>query len=347
MSEHRFARYFRFQAAGCRHLESPVWGDLLARCEADLAAGGPTAALLEDWEGDAGADNLPLRLAGAMHFLALCGRAPELAAVLPSTGGQYEPEAAWGAWLALERERAGELRALLREPIQTNEVQRCCALLGGFLECAHGFARPLRLLEVGASAGLNQLFDRYRYELGGTRLGDPSSPLALQAEWRGAPLVPVPFSVASREGCDPSPIDLADPERRLRLLSFVWPEQADRLARLREAFAIAEATPPRVTRARADAWLASRLAEPAPGVTSVVFHSVVWWYVPQEERERILATLRAAGARATREAPLAWLRMENEPAAHAELRLTLWPGGEERLLGRTHWHGRWVEWLGG
>ncbi len=345
MPEHRFGKYFRFQAAGCRVLGSPIWGEMLSRCEADLAAAGPTAALLDGWEGDPGADNLPLRLAGAMHFLALTERAPKLAAQLPSTGGSFDATAAWQAWQELAVTRAEELRALLREPVQTNEVQRCCALYGGFLACARAFGAPLRLLEVGSSAGLNQLFDRYRYELGTARFGDESAALALRTDWRGPELTPVPLEVASREGCDPNPIDLRDPLRRLRLLSFVWPEQDERLARLRAAFAIAQATPPRITRAHADVWLAEQLAAPALGVTSVVFHSVVWWYVPEPERERIVATLLAAGARATREAPLAWLRMENEPKAYAELRLTLWPGGEERLLARTHWHGTWVEWL--
>jgi hypothetical protein len=97
---------------------------------------------------------------------------------------------------------------------------------------------------------------------------------------------------------------------------------------------------------RAGDWLARELAAPAPGVTTVVFHSVMWMYVPADERERIGRLLEEAGARATPAAPLGWLRMEGVDFERCEIRLRVWPGGEERLLGHCHYHGAWVEWLG-
>jgi hypothetical protein len=150
--------------------------------------------------------------------------------------------------------------------------------------------------------------------------------------------------VASRAGCDVAPIDVADPAQCRRLESFVWPEQLERLAALRLAIAATRADPPRLETARAGDFVARELAEPAPGEATVLFHSVMWWYVPEPERARIDADVRAAGRRARPDAPLAWLRMETTAHDEAELRLLLWPGGNDRLLARTHPHATWIDW---
>jgi hypothetical protein len=337
---------FRKQADACGQMGSVIYRDLLARCADDLLAGGVVARLVDGWQGHPVLDALPIRLLGAAHLLALRGDAPDLAALLPSTGGRYEAGAAWRALHALFEAHAPEVRARLGEQIQTNEVRRCCALLGGFLALARAFPWPLRLLEIGASAGLNQCFDQYRYELGSARFGPAGAELALDSEWRGAPLDPdAPLRVASRAGCDLAPIDVRDATQRLRLASFFWPDQVDRLARLRAACAVAARVAPRIERARAGDWLERELAAPAPGRTTVLFHSVMWWYVPEEERARIDALVRAAGERAGPEAPLAWLRMEPAGYDLCEVKLLAWPGGDDRLLGRAHPHAAWVEWL--
>jgi hypothetical protein len=340
-------RAFRRQGRFCGEMGSPLYADWLARCADDYAAGGRVARLVEGWQGHPVLDNLPLRLLGAAHFLALAGDAPELAAFLPSAGGRFEPEPAWRA-LARLFDRSGErIRGHLAEQIQTNEVRRSCALLGGFLALAREGGLPLALREIGASAGLNLCFDRYRYALGAARWGPAEAEVALDCEWRGAaPDLSGALRVASRAGCDVAPIDLADRAARLRLESFFWPDQTDRLARLRAACDAALAASVRVERMRAGDWLARELAAPIPGATLVLFHSVMWTYVPAEERDRIGALLDEAGARATRTAPLGWLRMEGVTLEHAEIRLRTWPGGEDRLLGRCQFHGAWVEWLG-
>jgi hypothetical protein len=160
---------------------------------------------------------------------------------------------------------------------------------------------PLRLLEVGASAALNLRFDRYRYELGGERWGPPDSPVAIRARVAGAgrPPLDTPLRIASRAGCDPRPVDPRSEEGRLTLTSYVWADQLERLERLRAALAVASEVEAPVERAGAAGWTEARLAEPAPGTATVVFHSIVMQYLPVAERERFERALQAApGTRA-------------------------------------------------
>ena len=337
---------FRKQAETCAAMGSAIYGELLARCADDFERGGVVARAVADWVGHPVLDNVALRLLGAAHFLALRGEAPALAACFPSCGGSYAGEPAWRALQEVLERHAARVRVHLTEQIQTNEVRRCCALLGGFVEIAREFPWPLRLLEIGASAGLNQCFEQFRYELGTQRLGPADAPLTLDCEWRGRPLEAggVALKIASRAGCDLFPIDLRDRDRRLRLESFFWPDQVERLARLRAACECALRSGVALEQASAGDWIERELAALPARTTSVLFHSVMWMYVPEAERKRIHALMDAAGARATREAPLAWLRMESANFDYCEIRLRTWPG-EERLLGKCHYHGAWVEWL--
>jgi hypothetical protein len=340
-------RSFRKQGSVCGEMGSALYAELLARCADDFAAGGLVAGLVAGWQGHPVLDNLPLRLLGAAHFLALSGDAPALAEFLPSTGGRYAAEPAWHALREVFERSADRIRLHLTEQVQTNEVRRCCALLGGFLALARAHPWPLQLLEIGASAGLNQCFEQYAYRLGTQRYGHAHAPLTLDCEWRGAALdTRGELRVASRAGCDVAPIDLGDRMARLRLESFFWPDQTERLARLRAACDYTRRAGVRIERMPAGDWLARELAVPAARHTRVLFHSVMWMYVPEDERHRIHDLLNEAGARATQSAPLAWLRMEGVNYDHCEIRLRSWPGGEDQLLGRCHYHGAWVEWLG-
>jgi hypothetical protein len=329
-------RRLRFQSAACAQLGSPLYADLLARSATDLDADGPTVDLLRGHEDDPGSSALALRLMGAVHRLVLAGDLPQLAALYANP--QRDAEQTWAAFIEAIVSRREELTRLVELPVQTNEVGRCAALLVGFLAVALRTGLPLRLLELGSSAGLNQHWDRYRYEAAGFAWGAPTSPLTIAFELAGTPPTSVPIELAERRGCDPAPVDLTTEEGRLTLLSYVWADQVDRLARLEAAIEIARQDPPAVDRAGAAAWLGERLAEPRPGVSTVVFHSIVIEYLTPVERRQVEARIRAAGERATEEAPLAWLRME--PAGDlAELRLSLWPGGVERRLGVCGYHG--------
>jgi hypothetical protein len=177
-------------------------------------------------------------------------------------------------------------------------------------------------------------------------MGPADAGLVLDTEWSGpAPALDADLRVARRAGCDVAPIDLEDAEARLRLESFIWGDQPERLARLRGAIAMTRRAGVAIDEARAGDWLERKLEANEPGLARVVFHSVVWWYLPVEEQQRVTATIEAAGARADASSPLAWLRMEGQDLDHAEVRLRLWPGGDDLLLGRTRYHGQAVEWL--
>jgi hypothetical protein len=331
----KVAKRARWQAYWCARLGSPLYGDLIARVADDIDAGGPFEALMTDPAIDPLGDVPMLRLMGAANRLVLTGRAPDLWA------------GRWDALLALARERPGELREHLNRPVQTNEVGRSGPLAAGFLQVARDTGLPLRLLEVGASAGLNLRFDRYRYETARGVWGPADSPVRLRDFLRaGEPPYDQELSVVERAGCDPQPVDPTGEDGRITLLSYVWPDQLERLANLRGALEIARGVPAQVDQADGRAWVEQRLATLPTGVTSVVYHSVVMPYLSQEERDAFAATVAAAGEQATPETPLAWLRMEYG-GEECELRLTLWPDGEERLLADCGFHGRGLAWLAG
>src|SRR5262249_38169107 len=156
-----------------------------------------------------------------------------------------------------------------------NEVGRSAALVPGFLTVAAATGLPLRLLEVGSSAGLNLRVDGYWYEQRGASWGDPDSGVRFVDLWPDAsPPLSVAGTIADRRGCDRDPIDATDPESTARLLSYVWPDQTDRFAMLRAALDVARRTPVTIDQVSVDDWLPAQLAEPVPGVATVVFHSV-------------------------------------------------------------------------
>lgn len=351
MPDPRLGEALAFQRAAfdLRSLASPLYAAVLDAVIADVEQGGPCRRVFDAAppELDPIPDALVLRFLGALHRIVLAGRAPSLARWYPTAGGHFtpgdDPSADVVAAVAVHE---AELVAGLSEPVQTNEVGRCATLAVGFTALLRRFRLPLRLLEVGASAGLNLRWDRWRYESGATAWGDPDAPLRFADDvYRdpapdvSAPCAPA-VAVVARRGCDRSPIDPLTERGRMLLRSFVWPDQAARLARLDAAIAVAAEVPASVDAADAGEWVAARLSEAAPEVTTVVYHSIVWQYLPPASRDRV----QAAFAAARPDAPLAWLRMEppEDPSDAAELRLTTWSaaGREESLLARSGYHGR-------
>jgi hypothetical protein len=343
---------FSAQIDWCTQLQSPYMVALLERSIVRLRADPDAAAMLTAATDDPHAGLLPLRWAAAFHDLALQRREPW--ASLVETAVRLGPtktadfDAAIDTLLLDERLH---LAIFLGSAPQTNEVQRSVALLPGLLHIANETGLPLHLLEIGASAGLNLWCDRWFHDHGVWRWGEQDSPLRLQAEWRGpAPPQGALLAVAGRSGCDLAPVDIRQQSHRRRLAAYVWADQKDRLRRLQIALNAAAqwqaAENLLIEQAAAAAFAARELAQPREGRTTVIFHSIVWQYLGAEEKQRLRAVIEAAGTRATAAAPLAWLSFEHPSGAPVpELRCRVWPGGPTRLLGVTHPHGNWVEWM--
>ncbi|PWB82371.1 MAG: DUF2332 domain-containing protein [Methylocystaceae bacterium] len=339
---------FAGQATACRNLGSPFTAllcDVLARGLDDKSAFGQR---ILSWVGRPKADALPLRAAGALHFLARSGAAPRLERVYPP---HVANEAALASAIhAAIADHDALLTGFLDSPPQTNETARSAVILGGALIVANETRLPLQTFEIGASAGLNLHFDRYFYDLGGGRWGDPAADVRLSCAWSGAqPPLDAPLHIAGRAGCDLNPLDPRERSDRERLLAYVWPDQADRLSRMERALAHAASHEERVERTDAADWLERSLSSPAtPGCARVVLHTIVWQYLPSQTKARLSSLIEAAGRAATRAAPFAWLRMEadGDPGS-AAVTLTLWPEGRERRLGRADFHGRRVRWTDG
>jgi hypothetical protein len=342
------ATWFDVQGIGCSMLGSAFYGRLCERMAADARAGGPVFALLEPHADEPFEQVYALRLLGGLHRIVLEGRAPALAVHYPTVGGDGDPDAVWPALLDVVASRPPEVLDALSHPVQTNEVGRSSALVGGFLVVARDTGLPLRVLEVGSSAGLNLRFDHYRYEQDGVALGPADSPVRFTDVWPGAvPPLDAPLQVAERAGCDRDPIDPSTEDGRLTLLSYTWPGQDERFHRLEGALDVARSVPAAVVRADLVDWLAEQLAEPRPGRATVVFHSIVWQYLPETARDAVERILGEAGGRATSDAPLSWLRLEPQPPSLGtpQLRLTQWPGGDDRALATATFHSGPVEWL--
>jgi hypothetical protein len=337
---------FAKQIGWCESLGSPFTARLLAILRDDIAVGGTSAEITHAWPGDPVADALALRLAAALHALTLTGSAPALAACYPPSAPTMAQLRA--VVLGAVREHQTAIRAFLVSPPQTNEVGRSGVLVGGFLQIAKETGLPLRCLEIGASAGLNAIWDRYSYQLGAVGWGDPQSAVRIAPTWEGPPPpIGAPVRVIERLACDIAPVDLEDPVQRLRLRAYVWADQRERLSRLEGAIELARVHGPRVERADAAKWVRARLHEKVAGSATVLYHSIMWQYMPPETQADIRASLEDAGDRATSAAPLVWLRFEFlNPESPPELRMTLWPGARDVHLAVAHPHGSSVDWSG-
>ncbi|MFV2115221.1 DUF2332 domain-containing protein [Micromonospora sp. LOL_025] len=351
MSREQAAAAMQRQARACADMGAALYAHLLARAAGDVRAGGPCATVITGYE-DADPDALvSLRLLGGVHALVLSGRAPALARHYPSAGGAYraaDAPACWAAFRAVVEAEHDTLRGWLRRPPQTNETGRANLLLAGLLHAVHEVGGlPVRLVELGASAGLNLRADRFRVEAAGFAWGPADSPVRLPDAWRGGPpdwlraaagAYPE-LTVVERLGCDVSPIDPGDPDGALALRAYLWPEHTARAARLAGALELAGRLPVRVVAAGAADFLAG--ITPRPGRLTVVWHSVMRQYVPAEEWARVTVELDRLAAAGSADAPVAHLSFEPHPReARDDFQLRARLGtGPERLLAEAHPHG--------
>lgn len=336
----------RLQANGCGHLGSPFYEFLLTKVAEDVERSGPAWGVLRETLNDPPDSAPALRLMGTVHRLVLQGELPKLARFYPSAGGRVDAEQAWPAFRTALAERADDIRSLLPRTVQTNEVGRAASIVGGFLTVARETGLSLRTLEVGASAGFLSRWDHYQYEAHGLRWGDPGSPVNLCSFNSD---IPLPFEVSARVeqrlACDRNPVDVTTEEGRLTLTSYIWADQVHRVRLMKQACEVARRVPVTIDRRGAVDWVSDKLRDPVSGAATVLFHSIVMQYLSDADRSRFESTIRTAGAGATKDAPLAWLRME--PAdEEAHVHLTLWPEGKEKLVATTGYHGHDVRWLG-
>ncbi|MEM8726787.1 MAG: DUF2332 domain-containing protein [Pseudomonadota bacterium] len=309
---------------------------------------------MRDWKGLTLKDAMPLRVTGGLHHLALTGRDERL---LPVYAGDItDQDVIDDIVCSLAEIHDAELSPWLDGPPQTNEAGRSASIMAGLLWLAHRVIPCFDLFELGASAGVNTMIDRYFFKLGETEAGPPDSPMRINPEWRGdgqPPPPPTEFRILSVRGCDIAPIDLGDPASALRLKSYVWPDAAARMERIDAAIALASEARPNVVQKDAGAFVKDCLAaEQAEGTTRAMFHSIMWQYMPAETQTAITDMFADAGSRATPERPLAWISLETNPATFRhELKVRRWTGragdGEPVFLAHAHPHGAWVEWVGG
>lgn len=336
----------RLQAGQCRALGAAFTAEVIEAAADDFAAGGAFATCVDGWTGDPVAAALGLRLAGALHFLAAAEPETPLGAAYRELGRGWTREALRP--LVAEAARANDplMRDFVSHAVQTNEVRRAAALLGGFLEVAKTTGLPIDLYEIGASAGLLLNWDRYRYDF--AQFGWGEGELTISSEWKGdRPDWPSSVEIGKRLGCDIAPIAYADSEAVKRAASYIWAEQADRRERFLAAIAVARKLKPEIEAADAGDWLHERLRSRPENRTTIVYQSVMAQYLSKETRKMVKHALGNCAQMASATRPLAWLRFEpDEGGVNFSVDVTMWPGGTSRRLAYAHPHGAWVEWLG-
>lgn len=335
----------RRQQRACADLGFPFYAHLLEGCTADVETGGPVAEVFAGKSTVRSGDLLPLRFLGGVHRLVLERSAPELALHYPSVGGDGDGRAAWPAFRRVVAKHQEALEAALATPPQTNDVGRSALLAGALGLLQARYHLPLRLFEIGASAGLNLRVDHFRFESGAGTWGPADAEVVLHDAVIGAaPWGTEPLRIVERRGCDLDPVDPNTTEGRLRLTSFVWPDDSSRLARLRAALRTAERIPAEVVRQDALAF-ASTLA-PSPGTMTVVWHSVALMYLERSRREAVTSAIDALGRSAEVSAPVAEIAFEpiDRDAVEFPVRVRLWPDGVDEPVAMAPPHGipsRW------
>lgn len=355
MGSRSVAEGIGWQADHCAHNNAPATSRIVRAQIALLDGPSAVGRTLREWPATNGSAVLegavPLRLAGGFHHLHLTGAE---GALWPVYRQEVTEQALVDALVADVVARHDEaLLGWFDSPPQTNEAGRSASFMAGLLWLsAHGVGPRFALNELGASAGINTMMERYHYDLGGVQAGPAASPMQIKPEWRGPPPPAAPVEIISIKGCDQRPQDLSDPASALRIKSYVWPENCDRVARMDAAIALAAQRAPDVVQADAADWVEAVLAtQQESGTTRVIHHSIVWQYIPSPAQHRITHAIETAAASATAERPLVWMMLETNRATFAhELTVRVWDGdvhrGQAHLLGSAQAHGAWVDWLG-
>jgi hypothetical protein len=310
---------------------APVQAALFRRCASDPLA----LSLIPDYP----SWDTPHRLLAGARWLALSGEVDDFETAADPWNAFHSVLEEHGEWLA---------RFVREHPVQTNEVQRCWVLLPIFLTVARLAGRPLDLVELGTSAGLNLLWDRYGYRYEAGTWGEGSAPLQLEGKERSAvpgALLRTEVDVRRRLGIDLQPVDVTT-EEGIRLLDTFVRDESYR-TRLRRASDVLRQEPPELVRGDYLDLLPGILQARSHDALMVVFQTISTVYLTDDERNRLRATIDEAGA----EGPLAWISTPT-PEEHGQrrgdypLELAMWPGDERRIVARMNVRGEWLEWCG-
>jgi hypothetical protein len=344
-AEDRVRESFQAQAGYCRGLGSPFTAELCEILGERLSPHSTLGARVLGWTGNPAPthDSVPLRLTGGLHALALRKTDSAWSALYPPSALPDRQTLARALDEVLVRFES-DLLPWLDLPPQTNEVGRSAGLMAGLLFLAGRRNLPFSLYELGSSGGLNMVLDRYSYTLG-TTLAGPASPVHLAPAWTGPSPAPADVKVIARRGVDQAPIDIGTAFGRERLAAYVWPDQIERLNRVRAALQLAATDPPTIDTEDAASWVERTIAAaPVAGVHRVLMHSVTFQYFTEEGQCRVAAHAEKVGAQARPDAPFSWLRMEQTSWSFG-VRVRTWPGGEDQLLAEAQAHGAWMKWV--
>lgn len=249
--------------------------------------------------------------------------------------------------LAVTADHDARLAHWLDGPPQTNEAARSASFhaRAKMAKLWQSYSPRFEINELGASAGINTMMERYHYDLGGIEIRPAELWMQIAPEWRGAPPPSRPVEIVAIRGCDRAPGDLTDPEEALRLKSYVWPEMTERLVRMDAAVAFANQKKPSLVRTDAADWVVERLASPQEAESSASSSTRLSGNIFPNPSGRLFAARCSRTEKAAVEKPLAWISLEtNRENFRHELQVTYWPGGEAtRLLAQAHAHAAWIE----
>lgn len=346
MSEQKAFDYWDFFLAECERANAPLYVSIIRGVKDDE----PIKALASGVTQGQPPANI---LLAAVHYLLLRGANHPLRALYPNlNGGKHSGEDAFPLFRDFVNRHRAELEPLIAGGVtNTNEVARCSALHAGFRAVAKCAGAPLNLIEIGPSAGLNMIWDRYgvRYLKDGRSFSaEPvDAPLILDCTLRGPhvpPHGPAP-KIASRVGLELNPVDLADPHWRDWLRALVWPDQIERFARLDRAIAIFRQSKVDIRKGNALSLLPDAIARIPENQPVCIYHTYVTYQFSEAMRQTLDDILVVAGLRR----PIFRLSCEGtlERAGEAPMILGRYLDGQRttRRLALCHPHGSWLEWI--
>lgn len=338
---------FARQRDACADAGSPFYATLLAGCIADIEADGPVADVVQDVDDSNVPPLLPLRFLGGVHRLVLERQAPRLALHYASVGGDGDASTCWPAFRACVEQNVDRLRDDLQSAPQTNDVGRSALLIGALHHLSARYGLPVRLFEIGSSAGLNLLADSFAVTDRDGRLlaGPRDAAVVLRDAWRGELPPSGEIQIVERTGCDLAPVDVATVQGRTRLTSFVWPDDRGRLERLRSALSVATTTPVEVQQRDAVEFVEALRLQPA--TVTVLWHSVVTMYMDRPTKAALRLAIGRLHASATDESVFAHVWFEPRATDHVRFGLRMQVGHEPdaQVVAEAPPHGMPAVWL--